>query len=160
MKLHANAKTTPLMRRLIIDRVTHQGRTQAQAAQAAGVSVRTVAKWVARGHRDDPAALLDRSSRPVRHPRAIGPTGIAAIVGLRQQRWPAWRIAQTVRRPRSTVSAILRRVGLGQLRALEPRPVIQRYEWPHAGDLLHLDIKPLGRFRAVGPRFLGPARHV
>ena len=158
MKLHANAKTTPKTRQLMMDRVQRLGWTQAAAAHAASVSVRTVAKWAAR-HRLG-LALTDASSRPHRQPRQSAPARIQAVLAFRQQRWTSHQIAAHVRMPRSTVSVILRRAGMGRLRALDPPPIIQRYEWPHAGDLLHLDIKPLGRFRAVGSRFLGAARHV
>lgn len=154
MRLHRNAKTTPLMRRLILDRVTHQGWTRPAAAAAAGVSVRTVAKWVARDRAGD-AHLLDASSRPHRQPRQLAATTTTAILALRQTRATAWQISAALRVPRSTVTRVLRRAGLNRVAALEPPRVIQRYEWPHAGDLLHLDIKKLGRIRGIGHRIHG-----
>ena len=153
MKLHGNAKTTPQMRRLIVDRL-HQGWTQRQAADAAGLSVRTVAKWQARARSGD-AALHDGSSRPVRQPRRLAVARQAQILALRHTRATAWQISAALRVPRSTVTRVLQRAGLGRLRALEPVPVIRRYEWPHAGDLLHIDIKPLGRIRGLGHRVTG-----
>ena len=150
MRLHRNAKTTPKMRQLLIDRVTHHGWTQAAAATAAGVSVRTVAKWLARGE-----ALEDRSSRPHRQPRRLASEIGAIIVALRHTRATAWEISARVGVPRSTVALVLRRAGLNRVSRLDPPPVIQRYEWPRAGDLLHLDIKPLSRIRGVGHRIHG-----
>jgi len=154
MKLHRNAKTTPQMRQLIIDRVTRSGWSQAQAAEALGVSVRTVAKWCARGRAGD-TSLLDRSSRPHRQPRRLSPVLTTQILAWRRTRATAWQISVVLAVPRSTVTRELRRAGLSRLQALEPPPVIHRYEWPHAGDLLHVDIKPLGRIRGIGHRITG-----
>ena len=154
MRLHRNAKTTPLMRGLIVDRVTRQGWTSPQAADAAGVSIRTVAKWCARRRAGD-TTLLDRSSRPVRQPRRLAPVLAVQIIQLRHTRATAWQISAALGVPRSTVARVLRRVGLHRLQALEPPPVIRRYEWPDAGDMLHIDIKPLGRIRGLGHRVTG-----
>jgi len=157
MKLHANAKTTPRMRQLILDRITRDGWSQQRAADAAGVSVRTVAKWKARVRAG--GGLADGSSRPHRSPRRLSLEMTAQVVALRQTRATSWEISATLGVPRSTVTRVLARAGLNRLRLLEPRPVMQRYEWPHAGDLLHLDIKPLGRIRGIGHRFLGRQVH-
>ena len=154
MKLHRNAKTTPRMRALMIERVTVHGWTQARTAEAAGVSIRTVAKWTARRRAGD-VALFDRSSQPRRSPRQLPAAQTARIIALRHTRATSWEISATLRVPRSTVTRVLARAGLNRLRLLEPKPVIQRYEWPHAGDLLHLDIKPLGRIRGIGHRIHG-----
>ena len=154
MRLHRNAKTTPLMRQLIVDRVMRQHWTQARAAEAAGVSVRTVTKWVARWRAGD-LACLDAASRPHRQPRRLAVATVSQIVQLRQTRATAWQISTALQVPRSTVTRVLRQAGLNRLRVLEPRPVIRRYEWPHAGDLLHVDIKPLGRIRGIGHRMTG-----
>jgi len=153
MKLHGNAKTTPRMRQLIVTRL-QQGWTQRQTADAVGVSVRTIAKWRARARAGD-AALHDTSSRPTRQPRRLSVDRQAAILALRHTRATAWQISTALGVPRSTVARVLRQAGLGRLRALEPTPVIRRYEWPHAGDLLHVDIKPLGRIRGLGHRVTG-----
>lgn len=153
MKLHANAKTSPRMRQLIVDRVTGHEWTQRRAADAAGVSVRTVAKWLARARQG--ATLRDGASRPHRSPRHLPGAITAAIVALRHTRATSWAISARLGVPRSTVTRVLARAGLNRLRLLEPKPVIQRYEWPHAGDLLHLVIKPLGRIRGVGHRIHG-----
>jgi transposase InsO family protein len=154
MRLHRNAKTTPKMRQLMIDRVQRQGWTQRAAAVAAGVSVRTVAKWISRARHGDPA-LEDRSSRPHRQPRALDLARTAAILAYRQQRATAWEISARVGVPRSTVTRVLARARLNRVNRLDPPLVIQRYEWPRAGDLLHLDIKPLSRIRGVGHRIHG-----
>jgi len=157
MKLHRNAKTTPAMRQLIVTRVRDGHWPVSQAAAAAGVSGRTAYKWLRRYRLEGRAALEDRSSRPVRQPRRTAGATVAAIVAVRQHRATAWQIAQQLGVPRSTVTRVLQQAGLARLRALDPAPVVQRYEWPHAGDLLHLDIKPLGRIRAIGHRFAGPS---
>jgi transposase InsO family protein len=154
MRLHRNAKTSPKMRQLLIDRVTRHGWTQAAAAAAAGISVRTVAKWIQRARHGD-AALEDASSRPHRQPRTLDVSRTAAILAYRQQRATAWEISARVGVPRSTVTRVLHRAGLNRVSRLDPPPVVQRYEWPHAGDLLHLDIKPLARIRGVGHRMHG-----
>ena len=154
MRLHRNAKTTPRMRQLLIDRVGRQGWTQGAAAMAAGISVRTVAKWIARARTGD-AQLEDRSSRPHRQPRRLDVARTAAIVAQRQQRATAWEISRPIGVPRSTVTRVLHRAGLNRVSRLDPPPVIQRYEWPHAGDLLHLDIKPLARIVGIGHRIHG-----
>ena len=154
MRLHPNATTTPKTRQLLVQRVTQQGWSQVEAAAAAEVSIRTVAKWVQRSRRGD-RALEDRSSRPHRQPRAVAPRRVAAIVAYRQTRATAWEISARLGMPRSTVTRVLQRAGLNRVNHLTPPAVIHRYEWPHAGDLLHLDIKPLGRIRGVGHRIHG-----
>ncbi len=154
MKLHRNAKTSPKMRQLLVDRVQRQGWTQAAAAAAAGISVRTVAKWTRRARLGD-VQLEDASSRPHRQPRTLDVARTTAIVALRHQRATAWEISARLGVPRSTVTRVLHRAGLNRVTRLEPPPVIQRYEWPHAGDLVHLDIKPLSRIRGIGHRIHG-----
>jgi len=133
-------------------RVRHQGWTQRQAAEALGVSVRTVAKWLAR----DRTALADRSSRPQRQPRRTSVTTEAAIVALRRTRATAWQISTALSVPRSTVTRVLGRAGLNRVALVEPSGPVQRYEWPRVGDLLHIDLKRLGR--VVGHRIHGDRR--
>lgn len=151
MRLHRNAKTTPVTRQLIQQR-TQAGWTYVQVGQALGLSVRTVAKWVARGRTDE---WQGRSSRPHRQPRRLAVAQTTAIVAWRQTRATAWEISRRVGVPRSTVTRVLHRAGLNRISRLDPPVVVQRYEWPHAGDLLHLDIKPLARIRGVGHRIHG-----
>ena len=117
--------------------------------------MRTVAKWVQRFRHGGPAALENGSSRPHRTPHQTPP---AAIRQLREQHGlPAWAIGRALRVPRSTVGAWLRRLGLNRRPSGPPVPV-QRYEWPAAGDLLHVDIKALGRIAGVGHRIHGDRR--
>jgi len=92
---------------------------------------------------------------PHRQPRRLSPATEGAIIALRRTRATAREISRRLGVPRSTVTRVLHRVGLNRVSRLEPPPVIQRYEWPHAGDLLHLDIKPLGRIRGIGHRIHG-----
>jgi transposase InsO family protein len=154
MKVHRNAKTNLYQRRLLIARVRRHGWTQRRAAEAAGVSVRTVAKWLARPLRE----LADRSSRPHRQPRRTSIAREVAVIGLRQTRATAWQISKALRMPRSTVTRILARAGLNRVANLAPRPLTCRYQWPHAGDLLHVDLKRLGRIAGVGHRMHGDRR--
>jgi transposase InsO family protein len=160
VKIHRNAKTTPSMRALIVERVRRDHWRVAEAAAAAGVTRRTVAKWLAR-HRDGgQLALEDRSSRPRRSPRQTSAAHIASIVALRQQRLTAWRIAVHVQLPRSTVARVLVRTGLNRLARLTPAEPVRRYEYSAPGGLVHLDIKPLARILRVGHRIHGDRRAI
>jgi transposase InsO family protein len=155
MRLHRNAKTTPKMRQLIVTRA-EQGWTYGRIAAALGISVRTVAKWIARArHAHD---LTDGSSRPHRQPRRLAAPLEAAILTLRRTRATAWQISTALRLPRSTVTRVLARAGLNRIALLEPALPVQRYEWPHVGDLLHLDLKRLGRVVGIGHRIHGDRR--
>jgi transposase InsO family protein len=153
--IHANAKLTPQARRLLVDRVLELGWSMHDAAQAAGVSVRTGWRWVRRWREGGELALQDRRSTPHRMPRRTAPHRVARIERLRRQRRTAAAIALRLGMPRSTVAAVLRRLGLRRLSQLEPRPPIHRYEHARPGDLLHLDTKKLGRIRGVGHRIHG-----
>jgi len=155
MRVHRNAKTTPKMRQLIVTRV-QQGWTQARIAAALGISVRTVAKWLARSRQA--AGLLDGSSRPHRQPSRTAPALERAIVALRRRRLTAWQISTALRQPRSTVTRVLARAGLNRIALLDPAVPVQRYEWPHVGDLLHVDLKRLGRVVGIGHRIHGDRR--
>jgi transposase InsO family protein len=155
MKLHRNARTTPVSRAQLVTRVLHDGWTYQQAADGGGVSRRTVAKWVRRFREGGHGALEDRTSRPVQIPFITAPKLVAEIRRLRETRGlPAWAIGRAIGVARSTVSAWLRRLGLSRLLAAPTMPV-HRDEWPTPGDMLHLDIKPLGRFRRIGHRIHG-----
>ena len=154
MKVHRNAKTNLYQRRLLISRVRRRGWTHRRAAEAAGVSVRTVAKWLARPRRE----LADRSSRPHRQPRRTSAKREAAVLALRRTRATAWQISKALKMPRSTVTRILARAGLNRIGQLDAPTPVRRYEWPHAGDLLHVDLKRLGRIAGVGHRIHGDRR--
>ena len=155
MTLHPNAKTTPYARRLLVQRVLELGWSMHDAAQAAGLSVRSGWRWVRRWREGGEAALCDRRSTPHRCPRRTSPARAARIDRLRRQRRTAASISRRMRMPRSTVAAVLRRLGLPRLSLLQPKPAVQRYEHPCPGDLLHVDIKKLGRIRGVGHRIHG-----
>jgi transposase InsO family protein len=155
MRVHRNAKTTIKMRQLIVTRA-QQGWTYARIAEALGISVRTVAKWIARSRQVE--GLCDGSSRPHRQPRRVTAALEAAIRTLRQRRLTAWQISTALRQPRSTVTRVLARAGLNRVALLEPIAPVHRYEWPHVGDLLHLDLKRLGRVVGIGHRIHGDRR--
>jgi transposase InsO family protein len=133
--------------------VIEEGWTLQQAAEAAGCSVRTAAKWVAR-YRSGDHRLLDRSSRPRRSPSRLSPERVQAIERLRRLRMTAAEIAEVLGIPLSTVSLWLKRIGLGKRSRLEPPEPLNRYERRHPGELVHIDIKQLGRVRGAGHRVL------
>jgi transposase InsO family protein len=155
MKLHANAKTCPNSRALMAVRVLEQGWTLAAAAEAAGVNVRTAHKWVARIRQGD-NRLEDRSSRP-RRIQSTPERVVAAIEALRRLRMTAAEIAEALSLALSTVSLWLKRIGLGKRSRLAPPEPPNRYERRRPGELLHIDIKQLGRIsvKGAGHRVLG-----
>jgi DNA-binding transcriptional ArsR family regulator len=136
--------------------VLEEGWTLREAAGAAGCSVRTAAKWVARFRAGD-QVLLDRSSRPLRSPCRLSRQRVEAIERLRRVRMTAAEIAEVLELPLSTVSVWLKRVGLGKRSRLEPLEPPNRYERRHPGELVHIDIRRLGRIsvRGAGHRVLG-----
>jgi transposase InsO family protein len=154
MRLHGNARTCPHTRLLICERVA-AGWAVAAAAEAAGVSVRTASKWLARFRAEGVRGLVDRSSRPARMPRLTPPERVAAIVALRRLRLTAAEIAESLAMPLSTVSVVLKRAGLGKRSRLEPLEPANRYQRRHAGELLHIDVKKLGRIGRPGHRIHG-----
>jgi transposase InsO family protein len=155
MDYHKNARTTVWSRERMARGVIEQGCTLAAAAAAANVSAKTVSKWVLRYRELGTAGLTDRTCRPHRLHRPT-PQGQAELVEqLRRQLWTGLRISQQTGLSRATVSRILRRRKLSRMRDLEPRQPALRYEHPHPGDLLHLDIKKLGRIAKPGHRVTG-----
>ena len=160
MKLHANARTCPKSRQLLVDRVG-AGWSVMEAAAAAGNTDRSARRWLARWRDQGPAGLLDRSSVPRRIPHKTPPDRVSAICQLRQLRLTAAEIAERLCMPLSTVSAVLLREGLGKRSRLEPPEPVNRYERRHPGELVHIDIKKLGRITVPGHRVLGrgPGRH-
>jgi len=139
---------------LICHRVVEEGWTVRQAAEAAGCSVRTAAKWLKR-FREGDLALVDRSSRPRRNPSRLPADRVRAIEALRRLRMTAAEIAEVLAVPLSTVSLWLKRIGLGKRSKLAPPEPPNRYERRHPGELVHVDIKQLGRVRGVGHRISG-----
>ena len=154
MKLHANARTCPKSRRLLIDRL-EGGWAMMPAAEAAGISERTAAKWLARWRSEGEAGLLDRSSAPRRRPTQLPADRVKAIEALRRLRMTAAEIAEVLGMALSTVSRWLQRIGLGKRSRLEPPEPPNRYERKRPGELIHVDVKKLGRIRGVGHRISG-----
>jgi len=155
MTLHRNARTCPNSRRLIAARVLGGGWTLAAAAEAAGVSVPTARKWVCRFREQGDAGLRDRSSAPKRVPHRTPPERERAILSLRALRLTGEQIAAALGMAPSTVSLVLKRNGQGRL----PRPWAsepeRRYQRSRAGELVHVDIKQLGRIARPGHRVTG-----
>jgi transposase InsO family protein len=144
MKLHGNAALTWQGRRRLAERVVVEGWTLAAAAEAAGVSVRCARKWVGRYRAAGVSGLADRSSAPRRVANRTAPDRVAVIVALRRLRMTAAEIAETLTMPLSTVSAVLKRQGMGRLGLIGlEQPV--RYERSKPGELVHIDVKKLGR---------------
>jgi transposase InsO family protein len=157
MKLHGNARTCPNSRRLLIERVIEGGWSVSAAAVAAGISERSVYRWLRRWREQGADGLLDRSSRPLRCPRQLPAPKVQAIRLLRKLRMTAAEIAEVLDLALSTVSLWLKRIGLGKRSRLEPPEPPNRYERRHAGELVHVDIKQLGRIseRGAGHRMVG-----
>jgi len=155
MNRYKNARMTPFGRALLIRRVREEGWRVAHAAQAAGVSERTAYKWLARFRIGGETALQDKSSAPSRPAHRLSPDRIADIAALRHERLSGPAIARILAMPRSTVGAVLRRLGLHRLSALVPREPVQRYERQHPGELIHIDSKRLGRIDGIGHRITG-----
>jgi transposase InsO family protein len=160
MKLHGNARTCPNSRRLLIDRVLEHGWSVTAAAEAAGVTERTVYRWLARWREAGQVGLLDRSSRPDRSPMQLAAAKVELIRALRKLRMTAAQIAEVLGLALSTVSLWLKRIGLGKRSKLDPPEPPNRYERRHPGELVHVDIKQLGRIsaRGAGHRVLGHRR--
>ena len=154
MNIHKNARLTPSGRERIVRQVS-SGQTPEAVAEAAGVCPRTVRKWVDRYRREGLAGLGDRSSRPHRLYRPTLQAVVEQVAALRRQRYTGKQIAADLHISPATVSRILRRLGLNKLSALEPAEPIRRYEREHPGELIHLDIKKLGRIDGIGHRITG-----
>jgi len=155
MDIHQNARLTPHGRAELVRRVLVMGQAPKAVAAAFGVDVKTVSKWCARFQDEGAAGLVDRSSRPHRLRRPTPDATLEQIATLRRQRWPGDQIAKQVGVSPATVSRVLQRLGLGKLRALAPAEPIRRSERANPGELIHLDIKKLGRFDQVGHRITG-----
>jgi len=150
MNVHANAPLGPKGRETMVRRVLEQEWSRAEAAEAAGVSERTCSKWVSRYQAEGEAGLLDRSSAPRLIPHRTPQELVEVVVLLRKLRMTGAEIAFCLGMALSTVSAVLLRIGLGKLSRLEPPEPPNRYERRHAGELLHVDVKKLGRIPVDG----------
>lgn len=157
MDIHKNARLTPHGRERLA-RMILGGQTPQAASEAVGVCPRTGRKWRKRFEQEGQAGLQDRSSRPHRLRQPTPQETIDRIEALRRQRMPGNEIATTVGVSASTVSRVLRRLGLSKLSALEPAEPPRRYEHEKPGDMIHLDIKKLGKFNQVGHRITGDRR--
>lgn len=155
MILHSRARTTPAGRALLVKRVREENWSVQDASAAIGVSRQTGYKWLRREWKEGPGGLRDRSSRPQRIPRRVDDSWRHTVLELRRCRMSSVQIAKKLELPRSTVSRIVQRAGLSRVKSLELPGPIQRYEWKRPGDLLHLDVKKLGRFRRPGHRVHG-----
>ena len=144
MKLHANARLSPNGRQLLVDRLELDGWDIREAARAAGISVRTAHKWLARWRAEGAEGLLDRSSAPKTVANKTDARTVELIAVLRKLRFSGPQIADLIDRPLSTVCAVLKRIGMGRLGRLGLQPAV-RYERSRPGELIHTDIKKLGR---------------
>jgi transposase InsO family protein len=158
MDIHKNARLTLHSRAEVARRIVVERQSPKAVAGAFGVCVRTVRKWVERFRTEGQAGLRDRSCRPHRVYRPTPATVVAQVEALRRQRYTGKQIAIELAISPATVSRILRRLELNNLAALEPAEPVRRYEREHPGELIHIDIKKLGRIDGVGHRITGDRR--
>jgi transposase InsO family protein len=154
MNIHKNARLTPFGRERMVQMML-SGQSPQAAARAAGVCPATARKWLARYKGEGIAGLQDRSSRPARLRNPTSDETAAQIIALRRQRLTGKHIARETGVSPATVSRILKRAGLSRLKDLAPAEPVRRYERKHPGELIHLDIKKLGRFERPGHRVTG-----
>jgi transposase len=157
MKLHGNARLSVKGRELLVERILVAGWSVGAAAAAAGLSDRTARKWLARYRADGPGGLVDRSSAPATVANRTEERRIEAIAALRRLRLTGAEIADLLGMAVSTVSGILTRIGMGKLGRLGLEPAV-RYERARPGELLHIDVKKLGRIARPGHRVRGSRR--
>ena len=155
MDIHKNARLTPLSRAELVRRVLKDGQTPKAVATAFGVCCKTVRKWVERFQTEGPEGLQDRSSRPHRLHRPTPEPIVRQIEALRRERRTGQQIAAELGVSSATVSRVLRRLGLNKLKALEPAEPVRRYERDRPGEMIHIDIKKLGKFSRTGHRITG-----
>jgi transposase InsO family protein len=155
MDSHKNARLTPKGREAMVRVVVDDGLSAAAAACRFNTTPKTVAKWVERFRAEGVDGLRDRSSKPLSSPSQTPPATCAAVEALRRQRYTGKQIAAELGISPATVSRILRRLGLNTLSALEPAEPVRRYERDKPGEMIHIDIKKLGRFNKIGHRITG-----
>ncbi len=155
MNSHKNAPLTPKGREAMVRSVTEGGLSRAAAARQFNTAAKTVAKWVERFHAVGVEGLRDRSSRPLSLPSQTPPATCTAVEALRRRRYTGKQIAAEVGVSAATVSRILQRLGLNRIRDLEPAEPVRRYERAVPGEMIHIDIKKLGRFDKIGHRITG-----
>jgi transposase InsO family protein len=154
MDIHKNARLTPLGRERMVT-MGRRGQTPKAVSEAVGVCPRTVRKWLERFKAEGLAGLQDRSSRPHRLRQPTPQATIDRIETLRRQRLTGKAIAAETGVSPATVSRVLKRLGLNRLSALEPAEPPRRYQRERPGELIHIDIKKLGRFKRIGHRITG-----
>src|SRR3984885_894359 len=154
MNSHKNAPLTPKGREAMV-RCVEAGLSKAAAARQFNVTPKIVAKWVERFRASGVDGLRDRSSRPLSLPSQTAPATCAVVEALRRQRYTGKQIAAEVGVSPATVSRILQRLGINKLSALEPAEPVRRYEREHPGEIIHIDVKKLGRFERIGHRITG-----
>ena len=155
MNVHKNARLTPFSRAEVARRVLQKNQPPGRVAAAFGVSVHTVGKWVRRWQVEGAAGLNDRSSRPRKLHPPTPPEIVMQIGALRRRRFTGKQIAKKTGVSPATVSRVLKRLGLSRIRDLEPAEPVRRYQRENPGELIHIDIKKLGRFARVGHRITG-----
>jgi transposase InsO family protein len=155
MDTHKNAPLTPKGREMMVRTVVERGLSKAGAARRFNTTPKTVAKWSKRFEAEGVEGLRDRSSRPLSSPNQAAPATAAAVEALRRRRHTGKQIAAEVGVSPATVSRILKRLGLNRLTALEPAEPVRRYERDTPGEIIHIDIKKLGKFNRIGHRITG-----
>ena len=155
MDTHKNARLTPKGREAMVRAVVDDGLSNAAAARQFNTTPKTVGKWVGRFRAEGVAGLQDRSSKPLSSPGQTPPATCAAVEVLRRQRYTGKQIAAELGISTATVSRILHRLGLNRLSALEPAEPVRRYERAAPGEIVHIDIKKLGKFNRIGHRITG-----
>ena len=155
MKLHANAPLSPKGRQLLVDRIERESRPVQDVAESLGVSERTARKWVARYRAEGPAGLIDRSSAPRHVANRTDEQTVQLLTALRRLRFTVPELADLLEMPCSTISGVLKCIGMGKLGRLGLEPV-ERYERARPGELIHIDVKKLGRIKGgAGKRVTG-----
>jgi transposase InsO family protein len=155
MNIHKNARLTPSGRAELARMVLEGGQSIAQVAKAFHVCAKTARKWTERFRQAGAEGMADRSSRPRRLRKSTPQAAIDEIITLRRQRFTGKHIAKVAGVSAATVSRVLNRVGLSRMRDLEPAEPVKRYERQNPGEMIHIDIKKLGRFERVGHRITG-----
>ena len=158
MNIHKNARLTPLRREEMALSVIAGHVSKVQAARMHAVSTKIVTRWVERFKAQGRAGMVDRSSRPRRMPSMTDPAIARHIVALRRKRWTGRHIACELGVSPATVSRVLKRAGLSKLKDIAPAEPVRRYQREHQGEMIHIDIKKLGRFNSVGHRIAGDPR--
>ena len=155
MDIHKNARLTPHSRAELVRRVLEEDQTRAAVANAFGVCLKTVNKWVKRFREEGAEGLSDRSSRPHKLRQLTPQPVIKRIEELRRLHWTGQQIADQVGVSLATVCRVLKDLGLNKLKALEPATPVRRYERKAPGEMIHIDIKKLGKFSRTGHRIIG-----